>query len=98
MVGAPTLYERRRASRAPAQHSLLALQRTVGNRAATRLLARMKIVLNPLREARDGDKDIIDTSTLTNHELDALISRVAQEEKYGLYELLLNELEGRQEK
>lgn len=90
--------ERRQPSHAPAQHSLLALQRTMGNRAATHVLARMKIVLDPLREAREGEEGVVDTSTLSDDELAKLVDCAALEGKIDLYGRLLDELDAREEK
>lgn len=61
------------------------------------MLARMKIVQEPLREAREGDKDVVDTDTLTDEQLDALVTRAASE-NIELFERLNDELEARQKK
>jgi hypothetical protein len=89
--------EPRRTPPARAPHHLLELQRTTGNQAVTRMLARMKVVLKPLREAKEDDKDVVDTATLTDEELDKLITRAATE-NLALYEPLTDELDARQKK
>jgi hypothetical protein len=61
------------------------------------MLARMKIVVAPLRAAKEGDTNVVNTASLSDKELDALITRAASE-NLDLFAQLLEEQEARQDK